>query len=288
MSVRPRPAIHRQRGQALTEMAVLAAVLVPLFLLIPMLAKYAHLRQATQQAARAAAWEATVVPEYKWATLLDAGWREKQRQLLIERHFGQAANPITTAPATPDAGADAPVGNLLLGTFSGQPLLERGGIELRPFTSEPAGYIGKALDGIDGIAEALPGGFPPNTDGLATAELVVRPRDLRTADGAPATYLRPFDTLGLEFRATHSVFADGWGAAGSGVAGHASAAHDRSVLNQVRSFVPSSYLGDIGEVLEQVEVLENIPLLGVPLRIRPGYIEPDIVPVHRLEAYATP
>ncbi|MBR7551336.1 pilus assembly protein, partial [Mycobacterium tuberculosis] len=53
---RPFRGARRQRGQSLTEVAVLCAVLVPIFLLIPILAKYIHARQATQQAARAIAW----------------------------------------------------------------------------------------------------------------------------------------------------------------------------------------------------------------------------------------
>ena len=37
---------RRQRGQALAEAVVALALLVPLFLLIPMLGKYAHIEQA--------------------------------------------------------------------------------------------------------------------------------------------------------------------------------------------------------------------------------------------------
>jgi len=272
-----------QAGQALTEMAILCAVLVPLFLLIPILAKYAHIGQATKQAARSAAWEATVVENHNWGTLMDASWRDRQRALLIDRHFGNADAPIRSQP--PAVEADAPVSNALLGTSSGQPLLEQGGIELLPYKSESAGFIGKALDGIGGIVEALPGGFPPNEDGLVTAELVVRPEDLKTADGSPATFLAPFDALGVEFRASHAVFADGWGAAGNGLAGSPSEGHDRSVYEQVRTFVPTSVLDGFNETLDDIRVLEDIPLIGVPFRIRPGYLQPDIVPAHRLEPY---
>lgn len=274
---------NSQAGQALTELAILSAVLVPLFLLIPIVAKYAHLGQATKQAARSAAWEATVVEDHNWGTLMDASWRDRQRALLIDRHFGNADAPITSQPPTVEA--DAPVDNTLMGTFSGEPLLEQAGVELLPYKSESAGFIGEALDGIDGILEALPGGFPPNEDGLVTAEVMVRPEDLKTADGSPATFLAPFDTLGLEFRASHTVFADGWGAAGNGLEDSPSQGHDRSVYEQVRTFVPTSVLDGLNGTLDDLRVLEDIPLVGVPFRMRPGYIQPDIVPAHRLEAY---
>ena len=274
---------HTQSGQALTELAILSAVLVPLFLLIPVLAKYAHLRQATQQAARNAAWEATVVENHTWATLMDASWRDRQRNLLVDRHFGRADEVITSHAGT--APADAPVGNELMGTFSGETLLQRDGLELMPYGNGSAGHIAEALDTVTGIVEALPGSFPPNENGLVTAEVLVRPRDLKASDGSPATFLAPFDALGLEFRASHTVFADGWGAAGGGLSGSPSAGHDRSVYEQVRAFVPTSVLSGLNEMLDDVGFLENIPLLGVPLRMRPGYLQPDIVPVHRLEAY---
>jgi hypothetical protein len=51
----------RQTGQAMTELQIAAAfVLVPLFLCIPLLAKYIDMRHATIQAARYEAWEYTV------------------------------------------------------------------------------------------------------------------------------------------------------------------------------------------------------------------------------------
>mgnify|MGYP001105901116 CR=1 FL=1 len=68
-----------QRGQALTEMAILSVILVPLLLLIPLLGKYAHLQQNTQQAARAAAWEATVAPDYEMGTLDAAGVTDRKQ-----------------------------------------------------------------------------------------------------------------------------------------------------------------------------------------------------------------
>ncbi len=55
---RQRRAAARQRGQALTEFIVMALVLVPLFLLMPMLAKYQDIAHATEMASRYVAFEA--------------------------------------------------------------------------------------------------------------------------------------------------------------------------------------------------------------------------------------
>lgn len=50
---------HRQHGQALVEFIVMALVLVPLFLLIPMIAKYQDMAHATLMASRYVAFAAT-------------------------------------------------------------------------------------------------------------------------------------------------------------------------------------------------------------------------------------
>ena len=63
---------------------------------------------------------------------------------------------------------------------------------------------------------------------------------------------------------------------------------DRSVMRQVESLAPASLLGGAGDVLEDLEFLELLPVLGVVSRARPGYIQPDIVPRDKLERYQGP
>ncbi|QDH71596.1 TadE family protein [Marilutibacter alkalisoli] len=286
-----------QHGQALTEMAILAVVLVPLFLLIPMLGKYSHTQQMAQQAVRAAAWEATVADSYHWDDSVESNaWRAQQLQKLIDRHYGDAAAPIRSQSSGAQ-GSDA-VEDVMMNTFSGRPLLQRDGVELLPYKNESAGFSSKAIELLDKLPDFIPGDFPPGRDGLVSAELVVRPEDLKTADGAAAKYLEPFDNLGLEMRVKHVVLADTWNASGSGCLGgqcqdSVSAQRDRRrVRDQVKTlslgsiFGPDSRIGGpIHKVKEALKPFENIPLLDVPLRIDPGYIEPDVVPRDRLQAY---
>ena len=57
----PKLAAFLQRGQAMTEMLVASAfVLVPLFLIVPMLGKYIDMQHAAVSGARFVAWERTV------------------------------------------------------------------------------------------------------------------------------------------------------------------------------------------------------------------------------------
>lgn len=264
----------RQRGQALTELVVLAAVLVPLFLLVPVLAKYIHLRHANQQAARAAAWDATVSPDYAMPD------QQATQARLINRHFTAADAPILTSPAA--AQPDAALGDVFYNTFSNQPLLERSDIQLAAYKNENAAGL---MDDLLSVAEAAPGKFPPNKKGLVTAEVSVRPRNLRTSDGRPAAYLAPFDSINLQMNARQTLLVDAWNARGPG---QGSNPHERSVIGQVQSLVPTSWVGDeFNKVIDFVEPVVNlIPFLRVITRLELGHIAPDVVPHERLERYA--
>lgn len=280
-----------QRGQAMTEIAVIGVVLVPLFLLVPVLAKYIHLKQTAQQATRAVAWQATVARDYG---LPD---RARERDLAIDRHFGRAGDPIVSTPTI--AAPDTPVRNVMMNTFSNRALVEREDIEVDPYGDETAPGV---LGAIAGLLDTLPPpGLweTPNPRGLVTAHLTVAPKALRTSDGNPATYLAPFDRIDLRFANRHSLLADAWNAAGPGTAG---ARHPRSVLNQVTALVPTARLADCSSLEHdpmQLPVLcpmkeinetlrpfvKEIPILGVPSRIEIGLIEPDIVPYDKSDGH---
>lgn len=271
-----------QRGQALTEMAILAVVLVPLFLLIPLLGKYAHLQQNAQQAARAAAWEATVVRDYEMAGLD----RAAQQARLIERHFGDAQLPISTQLPQRDQG-DLELGGSMYNTHSDQALLETEDIVLQEYQFEDQPGLTNTITGM--FPDWLPGSFPPSRNGLVTASLELNPKNLRYADGSPASdtlNLAPFDAIDLQFRASHTLLADAWGAAGSGITG-ASRGRTRNFYEQVRSLVPSTSLSFLGDGLDDLGFLRIIPVLGVLGDLRPGYAQDvmDVVPEDRLQEY---
>lgn len=271
-----------QAGQALTEMAIVAVVLVPLFLLVPTLAKYFHIKQTAQQAARSAAWAATVTPDYDFAAL-DAG---EQRRLVLDRHFGRAVDPLSSQASNGADGDD--VDSPMMNSFSNHALLRRGDVALAPYTNESGGRVTDVIEGFTRLFELMPGGsFPPNRNGLVSAEVTLRPRNLVNADGG-ASFLDPFNGLDLEMTLQHTVLADAWNAAGNGLEGHASHGRARSVHAQVRSMVPTSALDPVGDVLEDLEFMDILPVVGVLSRLRPGYIQPDIVPKDKLEAYGGP
>lgn len=269
MSARRGAAATRQSGQSLVEFAVLAAVLVPLFLLVPIMGKYIHVRQMSQQAARAAAWEATVSPGYALPQTT------RVRDLVVERSFGAIDDPIRSQVR--GGSRNEAVGNPLLNTFSGRALLERGDVRVNAYRNVSAPGI---QDKLTDMLRLLPGYAPPNSRGLVTSNIEISTQDIRLANGGAASFLEPFDRLDLRMQASHTVLADAWNASG---AGSGNRPGPRTVLAQTRPLVPLAKLEPIDSALN---ALDWIPLFGALEKLDLGHIEPDVVPYDKMERYA--
>lgn len=273
----PRP----QRGQALTEMAILAVILVPLFLLIPTLAKFIHVKQTTQQAARTAAWESTVAPDYALQAHLQP---DRQRARTMDWHFNTADAPIRS---NPQADEQARLGNPLLNGFADAPLVERSDVRVQPYTfDQPPGLLGNIAGHLPDVASNLL--FPSDTD-MVTARVDVAAQDLRFADGSPVDFLPELSALNLSFSSEHTLVADAWNARGSGVRGHAAADinHARSTYQRAGPLTGGHYLSFLDDIISSVRFLSIIPVLGAPLDLKFNMAEDtmDIVPEDKLEAY---
>lgn len=90
---KPRPPRPRQRGQALSEFLAVALALVPLFLLIPMIAKYQDVAHMTHVATRYMAFDATTRND------VGGGWKPEHRLAaeVRRRFFANDDAPIKTA-----------------------------------------------------------------------------------------------------------------------------------------------------------------------------------------------
>ncbi len=176
--------IKRHCGQAMTETVITAStVLVPIFLLIPLLGKYIDMKQTAIQAARYEAWEYTVwYGNNQFQTLTTPGG---------ERPFGYSASgqPVKTQTqvrtesrkrffsdvnnANPDEGTalanlqinqndiqTAPSPNLMWVDHRGQPLWDGATTGVTPTTSGPTpdvtgGIFNTVLDIIDTVFGAV-------------------------------------------------------------------------------------------------------------------------------------
>lgn len=259
------PSRRYMHGQALTELAVMAALLVPLFLLIPVVAKYGHIQQMAQQAARNAAWEASVAKDYALPT------RDQAERKALDRNFAVADAKIRSNVSGNGRGE---FGDTMLGTFSGRKLLERDNLHVRSMTQvESPGRMDDALTLLPRV-----GAFPPNRRGYVTAEVRLNIRDLKLSDGSPARYLQPFDNLNLVLDRKQTLLVDAWNASGPRSGG-------RSVVSAIKPLTPTSNLGGLDKVLDMFKPLEFLPVIGAIGKIEVGTVEPDIVPADKLAEY---
>lgn len=258
------------RGQALTELAVMAALLVPLFLLIPIVAKYGHTKQMAQQAARNAVWEASVSRDYTAPSQ-----REAERKAL-DRNFAAADARIRSDVS--GVATRGKFGDQMLNTFSGRKLLERENLRVRGMTTaESPGYMDEALIPIE-TATALFGKFKLNKSGYVTANVRLDIRDLQLADGSRARYLEPLDSLNLVLERKQTLLVDAWNASGPRSGG-------RSVINTIKPLAPSSRLDGMDKLLDMFKPLDMLPVIGAIGGLDIGTIEPDIVPADKLADY---
>lgn len=264
---------YRQRGQAMVELAVACVVLVPMFLLVPVVAKYGHIRQQSQQATRNAAWEMTATDSH---ALMD---RARLQAIAVDRSFDDADQAIQSAQR---GGQRGEWNSPMLNTFSGRKLALREDLHVTGARDQRApGLLSRVLGALP---DELPGEFPPNRDGYVEVTTRIDLRDLQTSDGRPARYLAPFDNLGLQMTGRQVLLVDAWNAAGSGVR-QTGSNHRRSVMRQVDTLVPASNLRDLNGMLDAVGSLP-LPIVGKLDELDLGYVEPDIVPEDKLKRYA--
>lgn len=260
---------RRMRGQGMVELAVCAAVLVPLFLLIPVIAKFGHSKQMAMQAARNAAWEATVAGNYQ------PPGRAMLQSKALDRNFADADTPITSRASNTNSGVFS---DQMLNTFSNRKLLEKRDLSItRTSNTGSPGYVDEA-------ATLLPknyfdNAFPPNKSGYVTAEVMLNYRDLKTADGRPARFLEPLDNLNLVEKRHQTLLTDAWNASGPRTGA-------RSVIATVRPLAPVSYFEGLDGVFDLMKPLKPIlPMVGSLGDLELGTIEPDIVPADKLANY---
>ncbi|RZI43941.1 hypothetical protein EGT07_00455 [Herbaspirillum sp. HC18] len=192
---------HGEHGQALTEFLVVALALVPLFLLIPVIAKYQDIAHATQMAGRYAAFQATIRNDST------TGW-EPENELADEvrrRFFSNSDAPIKTKDVAGDFKANQnlfwrdPQDNALISSFKDVNVsfgFAGGGSHTDAFSSASDG---KPFPGI-------PSQLGLSARGIYTANVSVKLANLP----AGLKFYEPFDKIDLSITRSTSVVIDPW------------------------------------------------------------------------------
>lgn len=253
-----------QRGQALTEFLVLAFALVPLFLLMPVIAKLQDMAHSTQMAARYLAFEAM-------ARHPGAGGFQPEAEAAAElrrRFFGHSEAPIRTGEGADDVDAQRhafwrrPDGSPLIRSFADVQLSFGRGRAPQPLQGlDPAS---------DGDAFPLHDALNLSAHGIYTAHVTVTLADL--PEGLKA--YEPFDRIGLVMSRSTSVAIDGWSGRGP--------VEVQQKLDDTLIF-PGRALRSTTGVLRPVMELVEMPGGIAPPRLGQLDFWQDVVPPDRLQ-----
>lgn len=272
--MKPSPRPRNQQGQALTEFLVLAMVLLPLYLLVPMLAKYADIASQADMASRYVAFEAMTRNDTQ------NSWKPPE-QLAGEvrrRFLGNSDAPIKTGDVAGNFLAHqnlfwrGPGGTALIANFDTDV-----GVSFGPdhnpahsdafsAASDGAPFNGVAGSSTDHRAAAALGLSDRGIyRGNVTVRLANVPEGLKSYE--------PFDKINLAVTRHTSLLIDGW-----------QAKSPAQVLSRIdnKKLVPATALRDIAKIVDaSVTLAEGGQLRGPKL----GQLDfwSDVVPANRLK-----
>jgi hypothetical protein len=238
---------HRQRGQSTVEFVVLALVMVPLLLIVPLLGKHMDIAQAAAVASRYVAFEGSVrhsSSHGSWKS--DAELAQEVRR----RFFSNSDAFIKTHDTAGDFTAHR---NTLWHDHRGQSLLTKFDESVGVTTTKEAMTQPSAL---------FAGNFNLSYANLYSGSVTVKIADI--AD------LKPFDGIGLSVSRSTTLLADPWAASGPGAV--------QSKIRGSGSAFPYAYLDGWATLLAPgIRALEfGDPPPDV------GRVDPDVVPEGRL------
>jgi hypothetical protein len=240
-----------QRGQSTVEFVVLALVLTPLFIAVPLVGKYIDLMNATESASRYVAFEAMARNSASsWKT--DAELAAEVRR----RFFSNADAPIKTGDVAGDFTAHR---NPMWTDHTG-----------RPFMSRFAEDVGVRTQ-IEN-RNVIVGDTVPYTISLGD-ELGLSERNWYTASVTVRTAaipeFVPFNAVGLTISRCTAVLVDAW-----------TARSPADVRSRIEGAAPYTY--PPREAREAFDLVGTIPATIYDPRMRMGDHDWDVVPCDRL------
>jgi len=242
----PNPPAKAQRGQSTVEFVVLALVLTPLFIAVPLVGKYIDLMNATEAASRYVAFEAMARNSAtSWKT--DAELAAEVRR----RFFSNSGAPIKTGDVAGDFAAHR---NPMWTDHTGRPFLARFADDVGVRTQIESR---NALAFDMGIAGAM---------GLSERNWYTASVTVRTA---AIPEFAPFDAAGLSITRRTVLLTDAW-----------TARDAAQVRSRIEDGAPWTY--PPRELRELFDVIGTVPATIYDPRMRMGDHDWDVVPCDRL------
>ncbi len=263
-----------QRGQAMAEFVVVAVlVLLPLYLLIPVMGKYIDMKAASVVGARYAVWERTVFFAGPAASVNWPGVEKTDAE--IRNEVRQRIFSAGTTVANGDKGAANWGGNGYRNNW-----VNRDGSGMLPNynavthatdTNDSPGIANDVLNLIVTVADAL-GPFTLEMKGLYSAEVGVSANTLPINFSFNGDTTDAFNPGKLTFSDRSAILANGWSANGS-----------EHVKTQTQGLTPTGvFQSPVGNVLfKLIQAVVGVAMPEIWL-LELGKIEPDVVPEDRV------
>jgi hypothetical protein len=276
---------RRVSGQAMVEFLIAATtVLIPLFLIVPLLGKYMDMKSTAIQAARYAAWERTV-----WFGSTDWTAAEKSdvqiQQEVQQRFFSNTATAKFQAGdmnVTNGWGGGGP--KPLWVDRAGNPMLVayNSNVTQGSARADSPGLMNAILDpvvsAIGVVGNILGAAFVLDMESLYTSTVTARVQPTRpiTQVLGNKSDLETFATVTPIFTEKNVLIANGWTAKGA-----------EQTKTQTEGLTPTSFLqrAPISDILTVIQYLAYVfaPELAPDHLKLGGVIQPDVVPDDRLK-----
>jgi hypothetical protein len=212
-----------QSGQAIIEFLVAGLVLIPLFLLMPLIGKYLDIKQTTIAASRKLAFECTV----RYTDCGNLAGNPSFADEIRMRFFSGDQSPVLTNDYPTQDAIEAGQGDPLWVDTKGTPLLERYsdvGIKADAGTVDPGGGV------VSQLLNAGPGLFGLDlTAGLFDARVQT---NLSTTKGG-TDFLTQLNSLILKMQFHTAILTNAWTANGPGVSGDKCQPDKNTVIGRV-------------------------------------------------------
>jgi hypothetical protein len=243
--------VRPQRGQAMVEFMVAAMVVIPLFLLVPLIGKYLDIKQSSIAASRKLAFECTVRYEDCASLNTNPAFADEVRT----RFFSGNANEVLSndRPAA-DALTDAN-GNPLWVDRQGRPLLERfSDVGIR---ADQRNVDVGAASAANIAPQVGPQQFGLDLDGgMFDARVQVR----LSRNNGGADFLTQLDSLSLTMQHHTAILTNAWAASGPGSRGDRCRPNRNSVNGRASGQALCMDVYDATEPAYQAAILLITPL----------------------------
>jgi len=202
--------LHRARGQAMVEFLVVAIVVVPLFLLVPLIGKYIDIKQSSIAASRKLAFECTVRYEDCASLNANPAFADEIRT----RFFSGNGNEVLSNDRPDADDLDEADGNPMWVDRQGRPLLERfSDVGIR---ADQRNIDVGAASAVNAVPQVGPQQFGLVLNrGMFDARVQVR----LSRDNGGTNFLDQLDSLALTMQHHTAILTNAWDAAGPGSRG---------------------------------------------------------------------